>query len=139
MGAPPTCYQVNLQRGFGGGEVDTAFFTRALEALGVQTVLYGHRDAPFWEAHLPASAKVVRVGQIEGIVESLPRERCWLAFHTPGAERAVAPLRAAGHRLTAFAHMPLYGRNPESLRPYEALFAVSRYVAASLQAAKRSA
>ena len=135
MGAATACYQVNLQRGFGGGEVYTAFFTRALEALGVRTVLYAHRDAPFWEAHLPASAQVVRVGQIEDIVESLPRERCWLAFHTPGAERAVAPLRAAGHRLTAFAHMPLYGRNPESLRPYEALFAVSRHVAASLQAA----
>src|SRR5688572_8966859 len=135
MGAAPACYQVNLQRGFGGGEVYTAFFTRALEALGVQTVLYAHRDAPFWETHLPASAKVVRVGQIGDIVESLPRERCWLAFHTPGAERAVAPLRAAGHRLTAFAHMPLYGRNPESLKPYEALFAVSRHVAASLRAA----
>ena len=135
MGAPPACYQVNLQRGFGGGEVYSAFFTRALEALGVQTVLYAHRDAPFWETHLPASAKVVRVRQIEDIVESLPRERSWLAFHTPGVESAVAPLRAAGHRLTAFAHMPLYGRNPESLRPYEALFAVSRHVAASLEAA----
>jgi glycosyltransferase involved in cell wall biosynthesis len=135
MGAPAACYQVNLQRGFGGGEVYTAFFTHALEALGVQTVLYAHRDAPFWEAHLPASAKVVRVARIENIVESLPRERCWLAFHTPGAERAVAPLRAVGHRLTAFAHMPLYGRNPDSLMPYEALFAVSRHVAASLQAA----
>jgi len=135
MSAPPACYQVNLQRGFGGGEVYTAFFARALEALGVQTVLYAHADALFWEGHLPASAKVVRVGQIEDIVETLPRDGCWLAFHTPGAERAVAPLRTAGHRLTAFAHMPLYGRNPESLRPYEALFAVSRHVAASLEAA----
>jgi hypothetical protein len=57
----------------------------------------------------------VRVADIEGILAHLPARSCWLAFHTPGPEPAVAPLRAAGHRLTAFAHMPLYGRNPESL------------------------
>jgi len=132
---PAACFQVNLQRGFGGGEVYTTFFTRALDALGVQTVLYAHRDAAFWEAHLPASAKIVRIDKIEDIVARMSPQPGWLVFHTPGAERAVAPLRAAGHRLTAFAHMPLYGRNPDSLRPYEALFAVSGHVAASLQAA----
>ena len=131
----PICYQVNLQRGFGGGEVYTAFFTHALQALGVQTVLYAHRDASFWESQLPGDAKVERVGEIEEILEHLPPRACWLAFHTPGPEAAVAPLRAAGHRLTAFAHMPLYGRNPDSLRPYEAVFGVSRHVIASLQAA----
>ena len=55
MSAPPACYQVNLQRGFGGGEVYTAFFTRALEALGVQTVLYAHADALFWDCLLYTS------------------------------------------------------------------------------------
>jgi glycosyltransferase involved in cell wall biosynthesis len=132
---PPVCHQVNLQRGFGGGEAYTAFFARALEALGVHTVLYAHRDASFWEAHLPAAAKVIRVEEIGQILQHLPSRACWLAFHTPGPERAVAPLRNAGHRLTAFAHMPLYGRDPESLQPYEVLFPVSRHVAASLQAA----
>jgi glycosyltransferase involved in cell wall biosynthesis len=132
---PPVCHQVNLQRGFGGGEVYTAFFSHALEALGVHTVLYAHCEAPFWEAHLPAAAKVIRVEGIEQIPQHLPSRPCWLAFHTPGPEHAVAPLRNAGHRLTAFAHMPLYGRDPESLKPYEVLFAVSRHVAASLHAA----
>ena len=132
---PRVCYQVNLQRGFGGGEVYTAFFTEALQAVGVSTVLFAHRDAPFWESHLPGGAKIVRVAEIEGILEHLPARPCWLAFHTPGPEPAVAPLRAAGHRLTAFAHMPLYGRNPDSLKPYETVFAVSQHVAASLQAA----
>ena len=130
----PVCYQVNLQRGLGGGEVYTAFFTHALHALGVQTVLYAHRDASFWESHLPREARVVRVGRIEEILEHLPRRPCWVAFHTPGLEPVVAPLRAAGHRLTAFAHMPLYERNPASLRPYETVFGVSRHVVASLQA-----
>jgi glycosyltransferase involved in cell wall biosynthesis len=132
---PRICHQVNLQRGFGGGEIYTAFFADALQALGVQTVLYAHRDAPFWESHLPSGAKVVRVAEIEEILGHLPAHPCWLAFHTPGSEPAVAPLRAAGHRLTAFAHMPLYGRSPDSLKPYEAVFAVSRHVAASLRAA----
>ena len=97
----PVCHQVNLQRGFGGGEVYTASFAHALEALGVHTVLYAHRDALFWEAHLPATAKVIRVEEIGQILQHLPTSRCWLAFHTPGPERAVAPLRKAGHRLTA--------------------------------------
>ena len=132
---PPVCHQVNLQRGFGGGEVYTAFFAHALEALGVHTVLYAHREASFWQAHLPAAAKVIRVDEIGQILQHLPARPCWLAFHTPGPEHAVAPLREAGHRLTAFAHMPLYGRDPHALRPYEVLFAVSRHVAASLQAA----
>ncbi len=131
---PRVCYQVNLQRGFGGGEIYTAFFADALQALGVQTVLFAHRDASFWESHLPSDAKVVRVSEIEEILGHLPARPCWLAFHTPGSEAMVAPLRAAGHRLTAFAHMPLYGRNPESLQPYETVFAVSRHVAASLKA-----
>ena len=131
----PVCHQVNLQRGFGGGEVYTIFFARALEALGVQTVLYAHRDASFWEAHLPATAKVIRVEETGQILQHAPSGPCWLAFHTPGPKHAVAQLRNAGHRLTAFVHMPLYGRDPESLRPYEILFAVSRHVAASLQAA----
>lgn len=129
------CYQVNLQRGFGGGEVYTAFFTRALDMLGVRTVLYAHRDAPSWETRLPASATVIRVERIDEIVQHLPSRPCWLAFHTPGPEQAVAPLRDLGHRLTAFVHMPLYGREPSSLAPYEVLFPVSGHVLASLQAA----
>jgi glycosyltransferase involved in cell wall biosynthesis len=131
----PICYQVNLQRGFGGGELYTAFFTHALQALGVRTVLFAHRGASFWASDLPTEAEVVRVERIEGILGHLPNRPCWLAFHTPGPEAAVRSLRAAGHRLSAFAHMPLYGRNPESLRPYETVFGVSRHVVASLRAA----
>ena len=132
---PAICHQVNLQRGFGGGEVYTAFFAHALDAQGIQTVLYAHREAPLWERHLPGTAKVIRVARIDEIIRRLPSHPCWLAFHTPAPEHAVSPLRSAGHRLTAFAHMPLYGRDPASLSPYEVLFAVSRHVLASLQAA----
>lgn len=129
------CYQVNLQRGFGGGEVYTAFFAEALEALGVRTVLFAHPDARSWEARLPDKAQVVRVGHVSEIGRHLPHAANWLVFHTPAPEAEVAPLRRAGHRLTAFAHMPLYGRDPASLRPYELLIAVSGHVLASLRAA----
>ncbi|MGH8675097.1 MAG: glycosyltransferase, partial [Burkholderiales bacterium] len=132
---PLVCHQINLQRGLGGGEIYTAAFTHALETLGVHSVLYAHHDARFWEAHLPRTTKLIRVERIEQILGCLPSHPCWLAFHTPGPEHAVAPLRSAGHRLTAFAHMPLYGRDPASLKPYETLFAVSRHVLASLHAA----
>lgn len=129
------CYQVNLQRGFGGGERYTAFFGRALEALGVRSVLFSHPEARYWGQHLPAGTQVIPVERVEAIGRHLPPHSSWLAFHTPAAEAEVAPLRQAGHRLTAFVHMPLYGRDPESLRAYEVLFAVSGHVLASLRAA----
>jgi len=131
----PVCYQVNLQRGWGGGEVYTAFFSRALASLGVPTVLFAHADAREWERHLPATARIVPVARLQAIGRHLPSHPCWVAFHTPGEESAVAPLRAAGHRLSSFVHMPLYGRDPAALRPYELLFAVSDHVRASLAAA----
>ena len=129
------CYQVNLQRGFGGGERYTAFFSRALEALGVRSVLFSHPEARYWGQHLPAGTQVIPIERVEAIGHHLPPVSCWLAFHTPAAETEVAPLRRAGHRVTAFVHMPLYGRNPASLRAYEALLAVSGHVLASLRAA----
>ena len=129
------CHQVSMQRGFGGGEVYTVSFAHALEALGVRTVLFAHRDAAYWESFLPESAKVVRVQRIEQIADRLQSKAAWLVFHTPGSEDEVKPLRLVGHRLTAFAHMPLYGRDPASLRPYELVFAVSLHVLASLRAA----
>ena len=129
------CYQVNLQRGFGGGERYAAFFGRALEALGVRSVLFSHPEARYWGEHLPAGTQVIPVEEVEAIAAGLPPRPCWLAFHTPAGEAEVAPLRRAGHRLTAFVHMPLYGRDPASLRAYEVLIAVSGHVLASLRAA----
>lgn len=129
------CYQVNLQRGFGGGELYTASFGRALEALGVRSVLFSHPDALHWGRHLPAGTQVIPVEGVGAIGRHLASGSSWLAFHTPAPEAEVAPLRRAGHRLTAFVHMPLYGRDPAPLQAYEVLFAVSGHVLASLRAA----
>ena len=130
------CYQVNLQKGWGGGEVYTTFFTRALAAAGVRTVLFAHPEASHWAGRLPGGCEIVPVEDAGRIAEKLPKhERCLLVYHTPAGESHVAPLRAAGHFVTCFAHMPLYGRDPASLRPYELVVPVSQHVLNSLRAA----
>lgn len=129
------CYQVNLQRGFGGGERYAISFARALDALGVSTVLFAHPAAAFWEHQLPRGSRIVRVASSAEIEAQLPRESCWLAFHASGATEDLSGLAKAGHRLTCFAHMPLFGRDPAPWRAYELVFPVSAHVLASLQAA----
>ncbi len=135
LGGTTRCYQVNLQTGWGGGEVYTAFFTRALLRLGTATTLYVHRDNPHWTAHLPAECTVVPVKDMADIAGNLPDSSSWLLFHTPAGEAEAAPLRHAGHFLSAIAHMPLYGRDPAALRAYDLVYAVSAHVIDSLHAA----
>ena len=129
------CYQVNLQTGWGGGEIYTAFFARTLLSLGTPTTLYVHPRNPHWAARLPAECTVIPVTDMADIVAKLPGSSCWLLFHTPAGEAEAAPLRQAGHFLSAIAHMPLYGRDPGSLRAYDLVYAVSAHVIDSLHAA----
>ena len=129
------CYQVNLQTGWGGGEVYTAFFTRALLSLGIPTTLFAHRDNPHWATRLPAACTVIPVDGVADIAGQLAGLPCWLLFHTPAKEAEAAPLRVAGHFLSAIAHMPLYGRDPAYLRHYDLIYVVSAHVADSLHAA----
>jgi glycosyltransferase involved in cell wall biosynthesis len=135
------CYQVNLQTGWGGGEVYTAFFTRALAAVGVRTVLFAAEPViGHWREQLPIGTTVVGVSDPDTLALALAPHlpvggRGWLVFHTPATAAQIAPLRAAGHLLTCFAHMPLYGRDPAPLRPYDLVVPVSGHVLASLRAA----
>ena len=132
----PTCVEVNLQAGWGGGEVYTTFLTRALLAAGIPTILAAHPDNTHWSGRLPAGCTVLPVCSMADLAARLPSgERAWLLFHTPVAEAEAAPLRAAGHYLTAIAHMPLYGRDPTHLRHYDRVFGVSGHVLDSLRAA----
>jgi glycosyltransferase involved in cell wall biosynthesis len=130
------CIQINLQRGFGGGEVYTAAFTRALERVGVKTRLLVHPGASAWSSLPLRGARVDPIDEPERIVELLRGQpRRWLAFHTFAPAPVIGELRAQGHIATAFAHMPLYGRDPQPLLPFERVLAVSRHVIASLRAA----
>lgn len=131
----PVCHQVNLQRSFGGGEVYTAFFSRALAACGVETVLFAHVEAAFWSDRLPADARVDRVETAADIVDRLAgTSPAWVVCHGPLPAEVVTRLRAQGHRLCCFAHMPLYDRDPTPFAGYEAVFPVSNHVLDSLSA-----
>ncbi len=129
------CYQVNLQTGWGGGEVYTAFFARALLRLGIPTTLYAHPGNPHWTSRLPAQCAVIPVKGMGDIAGRLAGPASWLLFHTPVKQTELAPLRRAGHFLSAIAHMPLYGRDPRTLRAYDLVYAVSAHVIDSLHAA----
>ena len=131
-----TCVQINLQRGFGGGEVYTAAFTRALHGAGVSTRLFVDPQAQGWKHLALPGARIEALTNVANLVEHLadgpPR---WLAFHTFAPVAVIEALRAQGHLVTAFAHMPLAGRDPAPLRPFELVLAVSRYVIATARAA----
>lgn len=129
------CHQVNLQTGWGGGEVYTVFFTRALLALGIPTTLYVHRDNPGWNQHLPPGVQVCPVDS-PSLHKALaaPTVR-WVLSHSPLAVDELAALRAPGRLLSCIAHMPLYGRNPARLAAHDYVIGVSRHVIESLQAA----
>jgi len=128
------CYQVNLQRWFGGGEVYTGFLTQALHELGWGTVIFVHAKAKFWEKLVPASTTLIRVESFAEIAAYLPESRSLLVFHTLARKAELAGLQPK-HIVTCFAHMPLYGRDPSIYRPYHLIFAVSQHVIASLRAA----
>lgn len=135
MSAKRTCHQVNLQLGFGGGEVYTVFFTRALLALGWEVVLYVNPANTHWAERLPAGVRTVPVAGAAALPGALPAAPVTVFFHTPEPATLTDALHRLGHRCCVFAHMPLYGRNPAMLAGFDQVVAVSRHVIASLQAA----
>jgi len=127
--------QINLQPHFGGGEVYTAFLSRALDRIGVATTLYAHPDADFWgNLDLPASTHIERVADVPALVSALPRVPLWLLSHGPLPKELLAA-RAPRWLLTAMAHMPLQGRNPRSFDGHDMVFPVSAWVRSGLLAA----
>lgn len=136
MSARPYVQQVNFQEGFGGGEVFTAIITRALRELEIETRIFVDRRATAWTA-LPLAGAHIEVLRGPG---DLPRvlhgaQPCPVLFHTLAPEEIVREVRSQGHLALAFAHMPLYGRDPRPLIPFDLVVAGSRHVLASLRAA----
>jgi glycosyltransferase involved in cell wall biosynthesis len=125
-------WQINLQAHLGGGEVYTAFLTRALSKLGVPTTLFVQRDAAFWPGlELARDTELVPVAGADDVVQRLPRERSWLLGHGPLPRQ----LRATAHLRTAIAHMPPQGREPRAFEGHELVFGVSGWVLGGLRAA----
>lgn len=124
--------QINLQPHFGGGEVYTAFLSRALDRLGVSTELYTHPNATFWNnLDLPTGTRIKRVADIPALLAALPRTPVWLLSHGP-QPKALLSARNPNWLITAIAHMPLQGRNPRSFDQHDMVFPVSEWVRTGL-------
>jgi glycosyltransferase involved in cell wall biosynthesis len=129
-------FQVNLQRGFGGGEVYTVAFTAALRRLGIETTVFVDARSVAWSTLPVGGVRLEPIGRIEDLPAKLRgRPISPIVFHTLAPAGVVDELRTRGHSAVAFAHMPLYGRDPRPLVPYDLVVGVSRYVIASLSAA----
>lgn len=127
--------QVNLQTGFGGGEIYTCFLGKALRTLGRSFDLVVHRNADWWRTHETGAARVHAVGSAAEIPQ-LPFARpASVLFHTPDRGETPARLKAQRCRLAALVHMPAYQRAVGHLAEYDRLFAVSKYVLNGLLAA----
>jgi glycosyltransferase involved in cell wall biosynthesis len=128
--------QVNLQQSFGGGEVYTVALTAALKRLGIDTTVFVNARSGAWSA-LPVVGMnlqpLERAEDLPARLRGRPPSR--VIFHTLAPTEVVEELRTRGHIAVAFAHMPLYGRDPRPLAPYDLVVAVSRHVIASLSAA----
>jgi glycosyltransferase involved in cell wall biosynthesis len=128
------CYQINTQEHFGGGEVYTRFFTRALQRLGWETVLLIHPRADFWRTLDLGTTRLIAVRNGAEILAALPpRDALVISHQGQGAETAAA-IRAR-HRFLGFAHMPLYQRNARPFFDYHGVLPVSQHVLDSLRAA----
>jgi len=128
------CYQVNLQRGVGGGEVYTVFFTRALEAAGLQNVLFADPAADFWRLRLPTATQIVPVTAAQLAQHLATLEGKTVLFQTPMRGPALDALHGARAKAVALVHLPWYDREPGALQAYDLLVPVSQHVADSLRA-----
>jgi glycosyltransferase involved in cell wall biosynthesis len=128
-----TCYQVNLYDGWGGSEIYTISFTRALIAADVPTTVFV-LPGSYLHRLLPEGCTVIPVRSYGEILSHLPA-LSWVLFHMNFYETQALPFRQRGHFLTCVAHMTLFGRSPAALKHYDWIGGVSQYVLDSLVAA----
>jgi len=128
-----SCWQINLQTGFGGGEVYTVFLTHALEACGIVSEIVISRQAQHWHSLLPASARLHEIDTLDQISYLLPAEKSWILSHG-GLKEGLARSLADQHCLTGIAHMPLFGRSADGFVYHHRVYGVSAYVRDSLLA-----
>jgi glycosyltransferase involved in cell wall biosynthesis len=125
-------YVVNLAREFGGGELYTSFFTRALRQLSESVVLVCRPDAGAFRPIIAEGVAYRFVVDDESLLAALDTPG-WVITHTKINESA-AQIIQQRHWLSGFAHMPFAGRAPGVLGQYDQVYAVSRYVQHTLAA-----
>jgi len=130
-------WQINLQPHFGGGEVYTAFLTRALARHGVPSTLVVDKRARFWGGlALAPETEILRVARAEDLIARLPSERSWLLAHGVLPDSLLADTR---HVRCAIAHMPPQGRDPQAYARHDLVVPVSAWVLEGLRAVKAPA
>ena len=123
----PHCIQINLQEGFGGGEVYTRFVCRALVELGWRVDLLVSEKATAWHGFSLPGLQLRPVSAGTRITSQLPPSPSPVVTHT--AIDSQLALQLAGERpLGGYMHMPLHERLPGSYGSYTRLFGVSQYV-----------
>ena len=127
------CWQINLQKHFGGGEVYTAFLARALRARGWEVHTLVAEDAGFWDRLELGDTKRHPTRDIRQMLEHLRNQNGPILHHGaphPHLRNALD----ADHALAAIAHMPVHDRSPEPFRSCRRVFGVSNYVIRTLRA-----
>jgi glycosyltransferase involved in cell wall biosynthesis len=125
-------WQINLQQHLGGGELYTAFLTRALAQHGMPSTLVVEGRARFWDRlALAADTEILRVARAEELPPRLPRTRSWLLGHGPLPASLLADAR---HLRSAIAHMPPQGRDPQAYARHDLVVPVSAWVLEGLRA-----
>lgn len=128
-----TCYQINLMQGYGGGEVYTRFFTRAVHKAGWHAVVFAHPNGPLYRRLQEDGVELVAAESFASIAGQLPPSPSLIISHTPALDGLVPEL--AAHYWASFAHMPQTGRNPEAYRATDRVMGVSVYVNDTLRQA----
>lgn len=126
----PTCHVVNLQPLLGGAEVYTMFFARAIRAAGCEVVLHVNPAARFW-AHLAAEGIALHAVEDDAEVLAVLPDGSWIVTQAP-VSAAFVDAATKKHWLSGFCHMPLAGRSAGLLSRYHQVYAVSKYVAATI-------
>lgn len=127
-------FQLNWQTHFGGGEVYTHFLCLALAELKIAHTLFIHPKAAFWK-----KLTFTSYTQLQPITHSLPElqkqlpTQALLITHGSLPEFWCTALTQKDIRVLGIAHMPLYGRNPNSFKNYYGVIPVSQYVLNSLR------
>lgn len=128
-----TCYQVNLYDGWGGSEIYTISFTRALLANGVPTTVFV-LPGSYLHRMLPEGCTIIPARDFDEVVPHIP-DASWVLIHMNFYEAQAVPFRRHGHFLTSVAHMTLFGRSPAALKHLDWIAGDSQYVLDSLAAA----
>ncbi|MEI7428837.1 MAG: glycosyltransferase [Betaproteobacteria bacterium] len=127
-----TIYQLNLSPSFGGAEVFTGFFSRALSALGWRTTIITSSKSDYWQRLDLGQGQVVHTASQSEIIDAIP-PGATLVVHSSAPESLIQML---SHRTTliALAHQALYNdKQPSYYRFAKLLVPVSHYVIETLK------